>query len=110
MLGPPNEFPDENGERHIPNQTPLSFHSQPEFPGNVPADGAFFHPPEQSFDSAHDHDLNFPFLASGTEHFEMGHQFMHPGTSGISYVDHAAGSRIASPSELLSLPSVGRVV
>jgi len=107
MLGLPDGFPDENGERHIPNQTPLSSHSQPESPGsgNALEDGGFLY----SFDLPHDYDFNLPSLVSGTQPFEMGHQFIHPGTSGV-YVNHAAGSRVAGTYELLSLPSVGRVI
>jgi len=106
MLGLPDGFPDENDERHIPNQTPPSSHSQLESPGsgNSPEDGGFLY----SFNFPHDYDFNFPSLISGTQPFEMGHQFTHPGTSG-AYVNHAAGSRAAGTYELLSLPSVGRV-
>jgi hypothetical protein len=111
MLGLPNGFPDENGERHMSNQTPLSSHFQPEFPesGNLPAGGGSFYPPEHPFNSAHDYELNFPFHVSGTQPFDVGHHFMHPSTSGM-YVAHAAGNMITSPSELLSLPSVSRVI
>ena len=111
MLGLPDEFRDENGQRRVSNQTPLSFHPRPESPGsgNVPEDGRFFYSAEEPFNSARDYGLNFPFPTSGAQPFEMGHHFMHPSTSGI-YVDHAAGIGMASSSELLSLPSVSRVI
>ena len=111
MLGLPDGFRDENGQRRVSNQIPLSFHPRPETSGsgNGPEDGRFFYSAEEPFNSARDYGLNFSFPTSGAQPFEVGHHFLHPGTSGI-YVDQAAGTGMVSSSELLSLPSVSRVI
>lgn len=109
MLSLPNGFPDQNG---MFNQNPVSFHRQPGSPGseNLFASGGHHDPPDQSFNSAHDQDFDFPFFASGTQSFELDHNFMDPGTSQMVYTSQAAGSRFASQPDLLSMPSVRRVL
>jgi hypothetical protein len=110
MLGLPNGVPDENGEHLMSNDTPLVFSPQTESPGrSVPEDGKLFNLAEQSFSSARGYDSTFVFLTSGGQPFQTAHHFVHPSAS-VIYVNRTVGVGVASSSELLSLPSVSRVV
>lgn len=95
MFGLPND---------MSNQSPYRQSDSPGS-GDTPAGGGYY-PSEQSFNAVDNHDLNIPFLLSGSQSFE---HFMHLGTPGNSYVFPTAGSMVGSSSNLLPMLSVSRV-